>query len=153
MKNGAILTGPTAVLLQWTHLVGTFDGTNTALYVNGNLVASLGGTANNNYIPANFDGIGRPANIGNARFAGTPYYAYQGEIDEVAFYTNALTLNQVQAHYQVGTNSLPLPPQPPIVLKDPENTTNYANTPLFRDSARSGTPITSMSAPRSSMRR
>jgi hypothetical protein len=104
-------------LFTWYHLVGTYDGTNGAFYVNGQLaaapVAATGFLAN----PGNPLGIGQ---------RGDGYGNWDGNLDEVAIYTHALSAAQVAAHYQVGTNSFRAPPTPATVRQDPASVTSYA---------------------------
>jgi hypothetical protein len=81
---------------NWHHVVGVFDGTNGYLYQDGVLVA--GPTAATGYVPnPNVD-----LSIG-ARSDGS--FEFNGEIDEVAIYTNALSAAQVSADYQNGINA------------------------------------------------
>ena len=103
-------------LFNWYHLVGTYDGTNATLYVNG---VSMGTQAATGFLanPANALGIGN---------RGDGYGGWDGNLDEVAIYTNALSAQRVLAHYQIGTNSFRAPPTPPTVRQDPASTTNYA---------------------------
>ncbi|HVM48657.1 MAG TPA: LamG-like jellyroll fold domain-containing protein [Candidatus Acidoferrum sp.] len=87
----------------WAHLVSVFDGTNSAMYVNGTLgqLVTPGGTVVQNST--------MPLAIGWNDAAGGYYFT--GPIDEVAFYPSALTPERVMAHYQLGisgTNSQPL---------------------------------------------
>jgi hypothetical protein len=128
LRNGGFLNGAnTAVTpLQWTHLVGTFDGTNELFYVNGKLAQSATGITG--YLPDN----GSDGSIGVVPNAGIvpsgPYGPWVGGLDEVAFYTNALTALQVSNDYVVGTNSFSLRPFPPVILAQPESETNYSGT-------------------------
>src|ERR1017187_7140096 len=103
-------------LFNWYHLVGTYDGTNATLYVNG---VSMGTQAATGFLanPANALGIGN---------RGDGYGGWDGNLDEVAIYTNALRADRVLAHYQVGTNSFRAPLTAPTVRQDPVSTTNYA---------------------------
>jgi alpha-tubulin suppressor-like RCC1 family protein len=78
---------------QWTYVVGTYDGTTLALYVNGALVASQAASGTL--------GVG----ITNAFLGGK---LYQGNLDEVAVYGRALTASQVQAHFAAATGAPPL---------------------------------------------
>jgi hypothetical protein len=103
-------------LYTWYHMVGTYDGTTASFYINGTLLATQ---AASGYLanPGFALGIGQRAD---------GYGFFDGNLDEVAIYTHALTLAQVQAHYQVGTNSFRTPPVPATVRQDPASTTNYA---------------------------
>jgi hypothetical protein len=77
-------------------VVGVFDGTNGYLYQDGVLIA--GPTAATGYVPnPNVD-----LTIG-ARSDGS--FIFNGDIDEVAIYTNALPASAVLADYQNGTNA------------------------------------------------
>ncbi len=117
-------------LFNWYHLVGTYDGTNGAFYVNGTLIGSAAATG---YLinPGNPLGIGQRAD---------GYGAWDGNVDEVAIYTNALKLDRIQAHYQVGTNSFRTPPVPATVRQDPVSTTNYAGHTVQFSVLADGTP-------------
>ena len=122
--------------LSWYHLVGTYDGTNSAsFYINGVLVGTQNATgfvANNvNNSDANTFGIGQ-------RGDGNEFF--DGNLDEVAYYTNALTAAQVLNHYQAGTNSFRVGPVPPSILKDVAPVTNYAGTPVVFSVLADGTP-------------
>jgi hypothetical protein len=81
------------------HVVGTFDGVNQRLYVNGALVASaaLGGSAD-----ATIGGIHIGSWNGRQEF-------FAGTIDEAAVYNASLSAAQVAAHYGVARPSLVAP--------------------------------------------
>ena len=117
MQGTPVWIGASYSLFNWYHLVGTYDGTNGAFYVNGQLVgapvAATGYLAN----------PGLPLGIGQR---GDGYGGWDGNLDEVAIYTNALRADRVLAHYQVGTNSFRAPLTAPTVRQDPVSTTNYA---------------------------
>ncbi|HEX5217949.1 MAG TPA: LamG domain-containing protein [Verrucomicrobiae bacterium] len=85
------LTGGSATLESWSHVVGVWDGTTAKLYVNGvdtgAINAGPGGYASST--AANFS-------VGAYDDGGT---ASTGNIDEIAFYPTALTDTQIQAHY------------------------------------------------------
>ena len=88
------ITSPSYTVNSWYYLAGTYDGTNMSFYVNGVLV---GTQAANAYVPNSVN------NAGACTFAlgqrGEGYGNWDGELDEAAFYTNALTLTQIQTHY------------------------------------------------------
>ena len=103
--NGVGTTGGADALVAsnytvnaWYHLVGVYDGTNAYLYVNGannSVSTSTGG----NYSRDTWDPLTLGAAWPNAK-------GYQGGLDEMAIYTNALTAGQVQNHYNnVGSAS------------------------------------------------
>jgi len=91
------LTGGT-IDSNWHHIVAVFDGTNGYLYQDGTLVA--GPTAATGYVanPNTDISIGARSDGG---------FVFNGDIDEVAIYTNALSAANVLAHYQNGSSSSP----------------------------------------------
>jgi hypothetical protein len=88
---------------QWNHLVVVVSnavGSNVVYgYLNGVQVA--GPTVLPAYVPNDGLNYGTFA-IGERSDAG---YLFNGDIDEVAYYTNALDATTVLAHYQAGTNT------------------------------------------------
>ena len=98
-SNGyvAALSGGSAQTNLWHHLAGVYDGAKASLYVNGQRVAgptSAAGFSPNQDVPL--------------RLGATtiPNRTYDGWVDEVAFYTQALSPATVAAHYSaVTTNS------------------------------------------------
>jgi len=101
---------------QWDHLAASFDGTTVRFFVNG--VFSGSGNA-----------AGSPPNAINAfcigqRGDGACFF--DGNVDEVAIYTNALTTNQIQLHYQVGLTNFYSGPIKAYITQDPAPATNYA---------------------------
>jgi Concanavalin A-like lectin/glucanases superfamily len=85
---------------QWTHLVATFDGTNTLLYVNGVLAAS---EVNTGYTP----NLVRALRIGAGNNEGgvTVDYNFPGDIDEVAIFNSVLS--PTNSHYGDFARNLP----------------------------------------------
>ncbi|HEX3561721.1 MAG TPA: LamG-like jellyroll fold domain-containing protein, partial [Solirubrobacterales bacterium] len=98
---GAILTG------QAYHVLGTYDGTTQRLYINGVEVASAPLTG---AITANASAL----DLGSWSEGAEPF---NGTIDEVSVYANALSAGRVLAHYQAGTGA----PPPDPTVKDPSN--------------------------------
>jgi hypothetical protein len=123
MKDAGFLTAGNVTPLQWTHLVGTFDGTNQYFYINGALAASQSGISG--YLADN-GSDGAIAAVANAGFP--PYSPWLGGVDQVAFYTNVLTPSQISNDYAVGTNSLSVRPMSPILVEQPVSETNYSGT-------------------------
>jgi RHS repeat-associated protein len=80
--------GGNIAINQWSHVVGTFDGTNMNLYVNGELADT--GT------------FGSPVSLPDSsqdfQIAGDGG-DFAGSIDDVAIYTRSLTQNAVRLHY------------------------------------------------------
>ena len=100
---------------QWNHLVVVVSNavtvTNVYGYLNGVLVA--GPTALSAYVPN--DGLGTSTfSIGERADDG---FLFDGDLDEVAYYTNALDPNAVLAHYQAGTNPSPATAYSQLVLQ------------------------------------
>ena len=75
------------------HVVGTWDGTNLRLYINGSLVGSPTADASAN-LTIGACTIGDQVGATGLRFPGT--------IDEVAIYNTALSAARVAAHYTAG---------------------------------------------------
>jgi PKD repeat protein len=99
LGNGdwAVVYGPPIVLNQWTHLVGTYDGTTARLYVNGALAAF----SNTGYL----QNAVRPLRIASGATDKTnPQYYLPGRVDEVAVYGSALSAARVQAHFAASSS-------------------------------------------------
>jgi len=84
----------------WSHLVGTWDGTNLRLYTNGALCASaaLNITPWDSGCPFHIGGVYDPT--GDCQYTGQ---FFNGLIDEVTYYNTALTTSEVSALYSAGT--------------------------------------------------
>lgn len=117
--------------LKWYHLAFTFDGAAGYFYVNGVAEASAGGITGYYANPSHDGQIGAGDNVGLPPFTGF--------VDEVAFYTNALTAADILAHYEVGTNSFRAVPTPPSFLQQPVAQTNYHGTTATFSAVASGT--------------
>ena len=83
---------------QIYHVVGTYDGSNIRLYVNGVLkqTQALAGTIWT-VATSNAFAIGRLGALSSDYF--------DGRVDEVAVYNRALTLSEIQNHYTAGTTT------------------------------------------------
>jgi hypothetical protein len=109
---------------DWQHVVVTWDGTNTgSMFINGTNVTTNPGmvyTANINP-PASPDDSLAPADfaIGSYNAASGFGEEFEGDVDEVAIYTNILSPQQILAHYQAGTNSHPATNYATLVLSAP----------------------------------
>jgi glucose/arabinose dehydrogenase len=90
-----VVYGPAVVLNQWTHLVGTYDGSTLRLYVNGALVASS--------VVAYTQNTTRPLRIAAGRTESPAQYFLPGRVDEVALYGAALSAARVSAHYAAAS--------------------------------------------------
>jgi hypothetical protein len=104
---------------EWTHLVVTWDGAGTlTMYVNGEQADQNPGVtyaANTNPPESGdpsdlaFGSYNRASGIGNN--------AFEGDVDEFAFYRgHLLTPEQVRGHYQTATNSATAARYPTLVL-------------------------------------
>jgi hypothetical protein len=114
---GVWVNGGLVTKYKWDHLVAVFDGTNANFYVNGVLKGNSGAVTG--YKPNS----GTPLCIGSR---DTAYGYFDGNVDEVALYSSALTLERIQAHYQSGTNSFRTGAMPPAITQDPAAATAYA---------------------------
>ncbi len=74
----------------WTHVVGTYDGVQLALYVNGSLVGTKA--------LSSITSTTRPLIIG-AGNDGSAFF-YNGSLDEISYFNRALSLSEVNAIYQ-----------------------------------------------------
>jgi hypothetical protein len=91
--------GGTYTVGQWGYLVAVYDATagTATLYVNGAQVAQSTGITG--YVP----NPSYPMSIGG--YSDGSQNPFVGDIDEFAYYTNALSSSQILAHYQNGTNA------------------------------------------------
>ncbi len=85
------LSGPALPVNAWSHVAGTYDGTTLRLYVNASLVASSDA-------PTLAGGSGL-ALIGHL---GSGFYPFQGTLDEVALFPQALSPDRLRAHFLGG---------------------------------------------------
>jgi len=102
---------------NWKHVVGTYDGTFRAFYVDGQLDYALYDTGNISDTPArvvfgardNNDNAANPPNIGNFS---------QIQLDDIAIYDQGLAPNQVQ-YLASGGDPMNLPAPGPLPAPDP----------------------------------
>jgi hypothetical protein len=83
------VVSPTPMLNTWTYFVGTYDGTQLTLYVNGMNVGAKGDTRTQ-------------LSIGNPEYMGCKSFSYsgvEGALDEFAIYDFALSPLQIATHY------------------------------------------------------
>lgn len=102
--NRYAYTGPGALPLnEWTHVVGTADGSTAKLYVNGVEAMSVpAGPTFAAYTLPNVFIAGRDSHF------ESPTGHLAAEIDEVAVYNSALNADRVLAHYAAGAGGVPL---------------------------------------------
>lgn len=92
----ATTDGGSVQLGVWQHLVGVYDGTSASLYVNGTRVSgplSASGFAPN---------LVAPFRVGASTI---PNRTFNGLVDEVAFYTNALSATRIAAHFAAASTN------------------------------------------------
>ena len=96
------INSPSYSVSTWYYLVGTYNGTVMRFYINGVEAGGSPQTASA-YVANSVNNAG--ACVFGIGQRGDGYGVFDGNLDEAAFYTNVLTLAQIQNHYQVGTNS------------------------------------------------
>jgi hypothetical protein len=88
----------------WYHLVATYDGTNVTYYIDGQEAGYFPGNATSGFPSQMLPDYWSPLTIGAGRWGTTgTSQGFDGEIDEVAVYTNLLTQQQIQDDYLAGT--------------------------------------------------
>lgn len=80
----------------WQQVVITYDGTTTAIYINGRLSGSTTQLSGNIQSVSN-----NPTDIG---YDTTHGYYFSGYIDDVKIYDRALSADEVEANYEAGLN-------------------------------------------------
>lgn len=99
---------------QWYHLAVVVNAsggaTNVSGYING--VLASGPTALTSYVPN--DGLDGGLSAGGRSDNAFPF---DGNIDELAYYTNALSAATILSHYQAATNLSPATPYDQLVLQ------------------------------------
>lgn len=114
-NNSATASLPVTAGL-WYHIVGVYDGTNSTLYVNGQQAAI---TAATSFVPVDVNAS--PFSVGNRGYGALGNFRYNGNVGEVAYYTNILSSSEILSHYQNGTNIAPATPYQLLVqAKSPE---------------------------------
>ena len=111
---------------QFSHLVGTWDGVTLRLYINGAQSAQRtpGVLPVDAGCPFYIGGFYNPA-AGDCQYVGQFFH---GLIDEVTYYSRALSDGEIQAIYSAGNGGkCPLPP-PPVITSQPANQTVSAGT-------------------------
>ncbi|KKU24383.1 MAG: hypothetical protein UX88_C0006G0018, partial [Candidatus Woesebacteria bacterium GW2011_GWC2_47_16] len=81
---------------SWHHVVGTYDGTNKIVYVDGKNVASIGGSGDIS------SGGSNAINIGVRNNAGSYVNYFNGQIDDVKIYNYGMTPTQIKTLYNDG---------------------------------------------------
>lgn len=89
---------------QWHHAVLTGNGNTSSLYVDGVLAGKVSGAITHLDQTRIFLGKGRTGSRWAALDSNDPWGYFSGAIDEVAFYSKALTAAEVSAHYRSRTD-------------------------------------------------
>ncbi|MCB2408613.1 cadherin domain-containing protein [Hymenobacter lucidus] len=76
----------TLTLNQWNHVAATFNGSTLTVYVNGEVIASLSNGSQPGTTPVRY--------VGTLSSSATTFF--QGDIDEVAQWTRALSLSEIR---------------------------------------------------------
>lgn len=103
---------------SWAHVVGTFDGSNWRIYVNGQQVGQGSDTVGALNFPA-------PWRIGSGSADGASRY-FIGNISQVALYNYALSSAQIYNHYFAGQYGVTPGSAKPIITSQPTNQAVYA---------------------------
>jgi hypothetical protein len=130
-----IIDGPPVVDGEWTQLVGTYDGTRVAFFVNGALVESRIA----DYAPIDPAQLPPLLRIGGGSTEDeTGSFFFTGRVDEVAVYNNALTPAEVADHWAAAFS----PTLAPVIDLQPQSTdVAPGGTVTLTVAARSGTPV------------
>jgi hypothetical protein len=121
---------------NWTYLVCTYDNTNWNLYVNGALVQA-------NPDSQGASSFSTPWAIGDGTTTSGNNRLFQGNLTEVAIYTNALTPAQVLNHFYMGELGTPASSSVPIIIAQPQpQTTVFGGTAIFSVGVVSALPTT-----------
>jgi hypothetical protein len=107
---GFDLTGGTATLDAWSHVVGVWDGTTATLYVNGVDTGAIN-TGSGTYNAS----TSATWSVGAYDTGATASTSY---VDEIAFYPTALSPAQILAHYNAGATPTPGTYYRSLVLAD-----------------------------------
>lgn len=93
--------GMTVVPNTWYHIVAAYTGSEINLYVNG-VLQNTGAVSGYRAVPY----PAYPLTLGSRGYTGSAsYWEYKGALDEVAFYTQALSADDVAAHYAAATTN------------------------------------------------
>jgi hypothetical protein len=96
------LSGPAINDGQWHYIVGVRDAANddVVLYLDGTKVAEETGAV----FSSGFESTLAALNLGYLNLS--PFYRFEGTLDEVAIYDRVLTATEVQQHYNSGLGGL-----------------------------------------------
>jgi hypothetical protein len=123
---------------QFSHVVGTWDGTTLRLYVDGALIAQDAPGAT----PVD---LGRDVYIGGFYLLSSSSDPFSGEyfnglIDEVSYYNRALSAPEITAIYAAGSSGKCLTPSAPYIYAQPTNQVVTFGANVSFSVGASGTP-------------
>ncbi|MFI2205980.1 LamG-like jellyroll fold domain-containing protein [Streptomyces sp. NPDC020192] len=121
-----IVSSQTVTDGQWHHVVLSGAATTQTLYLDGVKVGSLSGTIDEQSRPYAYIGGGY-ASTGWTGLTADTYY-FQGTVDEAALYREALTADQVSAHYRAQAEAAASGLTDTVTVTDPQqhtSTTSY----------------------------
>ena len=137
------ISGGTCIQSQWSYYALTYNGTTFCIYTNGVLVGSSSSTFSQ-------VGSGHPLYFGAYDDSGTADRFYLGGMENVAFYSNALSASHILTHYQAGTNAV-LVTQPTMsIQKSGSNITVSWTSGFLQKAASPAGPwlyVTNMASP------
>ena len=113
---------------EWQHLVGTFDGKNKRIYLNGVLISVS--TAAKLKIKPVQRAVTTISSIS---------YPFLGSLDEAAYYTNALSADRIQAHWKAARGVNP-PAVAATFATPPKGVTNFEGSTVTLSALVLGTP-------------
>ena len=122
---------------EWTHLVGTWDGTNLSLYINGTLdqQSPPGMVPWDSGCPWHIGGVNDPS--GDCSYTGQ---YLDGLVDEATFYSDALSPDQVRAAYNAKAAGKCVP-DPYIFLQPSGQTASSGGNAAFTVSVHGTAPL------------
>ncbi len=124
---------------QFSHLVGSWDGTTLRLYINGvlNNMITPGVSPVDSGCPFFIGGFYTPS--GDCAAVGQ---YFNGLIDEVSYYNRALSTDDIAAIYNAGSAGKCLPPMPPAITSQPtDQTVTAGGTATFTVIASGTSPL------------
>lgn len=124
------LSGPAVQVNSYAYLVGKYDGTTMYFYVNGVLASQVTAPFSPNDV--------NPLRIGGGATEGDGNFFFQGDVDEVAVYSTALSEDQILAHYVAG---FPLTTPPSITSQPTSQFALTGTTVRFSVGASGGQPL------------
>ena len=130
--SGWDITGGTATLNAWSHVVAVWSGTAATLFVNGVNVTST------NNGPGGFNANTTEKFYVGALIGGAS--PYTGSLDDIAFYPSALTPTQIANHYTTASSTV-AGAYSAMVLGDGANLYLQQNPPSAKLSVASLNPL------------